>query len=201
MIMIRNNGFICASVALIVVLCGSCSHFNNPVAPLVRFTNDATDSRYGCDISMSTDCRIVSLTCDRLFEDSLNAFTARFFIKKRTADEVTSENLSSIPVDFNAEIIQAKTAGSQHLIKTQTRMAMVKKNGNRNDTSIYMDDYNGTTIYLPSELFQNLGIFFWQIEFNIAGETIRLPEKPGLWHYDPTMGAGDRENILWLYPQ
>jgi hypothetical protein len=78
-------------------------------------------------------------------------------------------------------------------------MMIIRKTGDGIDTAIQSDNYRGTAISLPPELLENLGIFFWQIEFYLpGGTTVRLPQKPGLWQYDPHGEGGEGLHVFWL---
>jgi hypothetical protein len=168
---------------LILALLSGCSEFNRPVALDTYFTWNARDSISDSRIELIGNGEYVRIYFGWYDFDSMNA---KFFLKERKENEFITAPLSSLPIDIGADIcIQEESKESDKIF---VDVNYYDKNGEKVGRSDSSHNYKSEGINMTIENLaatSHIQVYFWQFEFYVYGDTVRLPEKPGVWCIKP----------------
>jgi hypothetical protein len=112
------------------------------------------------------------------------SMNANLFIKERKENEFITGPLSSLSsVDIRAEIsIKEAESGSGGI---WIDFGYFDKNENEIDRWNFgktgAPPYNFDMNFGNLEVLKNIQVYFWQIEFYFGVDTLRMPERPGMW--------------------
>jgi hypothetical protein len=171
-------------MVLIVTMYSGCSEFNRPVAPGTFFAQYAKDSISGISIKLIQNGTVANINCGRYGFGSMNA---KFFLKERKENEFITTPLPSLSVDLWADLyFEEKFIGSDHMLSSD--IDYFDKNGKKVCESGNFDAKRWVMMSFEDlDAVSHIQVYFWQIEFYVSGDTVRLPEKPGIWCINPDL--------------
>ncbi|HEX2958423.1 MAG TPA: hypothetical protein VHO70_16425 [Chitinispirillaceae bacterium] len=144
------------------------------------FSKWATDGKSGSYVNFYTGNKIVDVFAYWDFDSYFYPLDFKIYLRKRNENEYGTKQLSAQPfTGCIAATLRKSTYARGKIVADYT---IIDSCGNvlKNITASAQEDYLvsigfETIPIIPSEL------FFWQAEFYLIGDTLRLPEKPGIW--------------------
>lgn len=165
--------------ALGSVMVFDCSEFNKPVQPIIMFSYTANDPGSGSSIDFST-YKVITLKPNWKIEPGDSPVNAKIYIKKRNENELVVDNLSDSSCNFHADVSLDNSMDSSDI---GIPFDFFTNRGEKLKGYKFWSAYDKSVTLLLWELPDTLSLFFWQADFFVKGDTIRLPEQPGLWYF------------------
>jgi hypothetical protein len=159
----------------------SCSNFNQPISPILFFTDWSEDQKSGSYVFFRID-RFAGIFVNWDIESDYFPMNVKIFIKKRNENEYITEPLSS--QSFTGCIVVHLSRSNQVRGNLYADFIITGSNGKSLDFGTTWP-YEDNRIYfdLDSLPIASFSPFFWQAEFYLRGDTLRIPEQPGISYF------------------
>lgn len=170
--------------AVLLVALFACSEFNQPVTTNVELQRYGYDMKYysGSKVSFNNNGKTIELLANWNVESEQFPMEVKVFIKKRNENEYRSNPLSGTSVD---RVVNVNLDQSSSRFDIVAFYNIVNGGGDTLYKRITWSSQDDRSVGVTFEdtLRTDFQFFFWQAEFYVYDDTIRIPEQPGIWYF------------------